>query len=144
MSADLISFEWAIRALAQEAEVQKGLFPEAIPPAEELALEFERSYSPALATVGSWSEGARAVVRELALTLEGLSGREFEHLWLGDDALAQPEWSEIRRLARAAVSALGLSAESPGPVRAIYITKDRGEPGGRPNAAERAQKFGRQ
>jgi hypothetical protein len=46
VSADLVSFEWAIRALAQEAEVQKGLVPEAVPPAEELALEFERSYSP--------------------------------------------------------------------------------------------------
>ena len=66
---------WSVRALAQPASVQRKLFPAFVVVADELALEFEEHYPPALAASRDlWSGDQLSKLRALEQRLEAMSG----------------------------------------------------------------------
>jgi hypothetical protein len=112
---------WAAQALAQPAEVQPTLFPPFVVVADELALEFYYWRQAAEGrSVGSWSEGQRSALATLDRLLDEMSGDRPE-LWLDADCLLHPRWSEVRRLARSALSAFGWPMGLPPGHRAVYV-----------------------
>ena len=119
------NLRWILHALSLPANKQRKRFPDEIPAAEELALEFEQHYENIkMQDSDSWSLDQRSALVALDSQLEGMSGELNEHLWLESDSLEQPEWDAVRILASAACSAFkvsGVDLTRPG---ATYVVGD--------------------
>jgi hypothetical protein len=120
----LVHFEWAVRALAQDATIQIALFPSFVVVADELALDFEQYR---LATADRLSElGGHVVARvgELDAALEAMSGPEHLDLWTDEALRSAREWVTVRALARRVLEA-AVWRNTPPPIgRAAYIAPD--------------------
>ena len=118
-------FLWSLQALACDADTQLSLFPEFVCKADELALDY-----------GHWSEVARscfagefsaaqlATLREIDRRLDamGNGGTEFsEELWLEDALRVEPQWGELRTLARLALTELDWPTETPPWGRSFHV-----------------------
>jgi hypothetical protein len=130
----ITSLEWSVRALAQPEAIQRTLFPSGIPAAEEMALEFSRSYEADVPRAFNWSAEQRASLIDLDSYLESKSGETHINLWLDEDALLRPEWNQIRFLAGRVLTAFAWSSDTPGQIRAIYVRHE--EEGGEPGATD--------
>ncbi|HEX5726045.1 MAG TPA: hypothetical protein VFX98_11305 [Longimicrobiaceae bacterium] len=114
---------WAVQALAQPADVQPTLFPPFVVAADELALDFDHWREVAEGAVGaSWSQGQRSALAALDRMLAEMSEPGEPELWLGDECLRHPQWSEVRQLAQAVLSAFGWPAGLPPEGRAAYVS----------------------
>jgi len=101
----------AVSRLARPAESQIA-YLEALGPgasADELALELDDVADAALAVPGLVSERQQSLVRALDDRLREMSGRGQGELWSLHALRTSPSWSEVRTLARAALT--GLHAE---------------------------------
>lgn len=117
----------AVQALAQPAEVQAGLFPSFVVAADELALEFERTYMGAEAAIGAqWSSVQADCLRKLDQEIERLSGEAFPEIWLAPDALSHPAWATFRAHARDVMVAFSWPFEAPSKTAGIYVGRSNG------------------
>jgi hypothetical protein len=117
MNAQLHGLQRVVRALAQPATGQRQLYPPFAFPADEMILEFEQCFelaSPHHADV--WSGAQYSSLRALDERFRVLHGPGYEELWLAEDSLDHPAWSEIRRLARDVIRAFGWPEDEPPPV----------------------------
>jgi hypothetical protein len=118
----LLRFEWIVRGLAQDAAVQRTLFPDFAGAGEELALEFDEHHH-AIQHHGI-ALPAEAAERVAALDdlLTAMSAQDRDELWFDDDVLATaPEWAAVRGLARRVLDAMGWSHEPPPAERDVYV-----------------------
>lgn len=105
-----------LRALAAPAEEQLARFPDFVVKADELALDFD----DALRLVMDCPQIRLEPEQEHALerlddTLERMSGEANAPLWTEGALRERDEWARVRRLARAALAALGHPADLPPP-----------------------------
>jgi hypothetical protein len=112
--------EWSLRALAQEFDTQRDLFPPFACVADELALEFEEC----LRNLGEDNLAKAAGILELDRTLAAMSGPSNGELWTEVALRQAPEWRKVRHLARCALNEMGWSAAPPPHVRATYVGPD--------------------
>lgn len=103
--ATLRRLEWAVRALAQPAEVQAQLFPAFVCVADELALEFDEHWRRTRGSLAPLPSGLLGALAALDARLGSMSGHERAALWTNDALERAAEWAEVRRLAQAALAA---------------------------------------
>lgn len=108
---------WSVQALAAPADVQATLYPDFVVKPDELALDFDHGYECARSSVAAgWSEPQRAALAALDAKLDAMSrgGAEFTaDLWLEPALASDPNWEEVRELARAVLGRFSWSVESP-------------------------------
>lgn len=108
---------WSVQALAAPADVQITLYPDFVVKADELALDFENWYECARSILASgWSESQRAALAALDAKLGEMSrgGAEFTaDLWLESGLASDPNWQQVRELARAALRLFSWPVERP-------------------------------
>lgn len=117
---------WIVRALAQDASVQRELFPGFVPVGEELATDFECS----LIGAKEAGEGLARALEILGIDahLDDMTAKEDMDLWMEPATLENADdWKALRAMARAAAVSLGWSTDSPGPSPAIYVGPPQGE-----------------
>lgn len=113
LNADLI---WSLRALAQDAQNQRALYPKFVVVADELVLDFDDAYSRFRE-----SNPAHPDLDRLDAHIATKSG--ILEYWT-DEALDESEfWVEIRRQAQDALKVRGLTAFPPHPNPNTYVTK---------------------
>jgi hypothetical protein len=118
---------WIVRALAQPADEQRRLIPDFADAAEDLAVDFDAI----LFRANSENEPCAKVPAIVALNEQfDLMGTE-ANIWTDDALFSSPSWERVRVLARAAVEALGLPADSPGPDGTVVVFVTR-PPSGTP------------
>ena len=124
LSGVLDQFRWSLQALAANAEVQRSLFPGFVCKAEELALDFGQWSEVALRYFEVEDSGEHIeAIRTLDQRLDamGLQGVEFdEALWREEALEDRPQWEEVRKLAKLALSRFGWIVETPPYGRSIY------------------------
>lgn len=114
-------FQWAVQALAQPADVQRALFPPFVPPAEELALDFDNWWRTYQDHFGhSLRDEQLKAVRALDDLLAEMSGPDKCELWTDAGCLNHPKWAEVRRLASDILYAFAWPNEVPPIGRSIY------------------------
>jgi hypothetical protein len=110
-------FQWAVQALAQPADVQLTLFPSFVVVPDELALDFDNWWRASDAKLGKqWSTNQRMALVALDKLLAAMSGKP--ELWTD---LSLQRWSEVRQLAKNALSAFGWPEAVPPMERSIYV-----------------------
>lgn len=116
LSKDIV---WSLRALAQDANAQRELYPDFVVVADELVLSFANAYS----TLKETTQLQQADLEGLDEHIASKSGvLEF---WT-DEALDQsPFWQEIRRLASEALKARDLEVSAPHPSLDTYVSDGR-------------------
>lgn len=110
-----LRLEWAVRALAQPAEIQRALFPDFVRVADELVLDLDdavRDLSPAR-ELASLSPAASEYLLSLDRALAELSAPEHAGLWTDAALRDDVHWARIRRYAGALVRAMGWPEEPP-------------------------------
>ncbi len=109
---------WSLRALAQDAHVQRELYPPFVLVADELVLDFDDAFSKCSNEFRSRNPDLVA----LDAHIDSKTG--ILEYWV-DDALESKEfWSEIRRLAKEALVVRGLSTFAPDASGATFVSKD--------------------
>ena len=100
------SLEILASSAADQQKYLEGLG--SAPSADELALELEDFVVmlPAAVRDGALSEEQAAVIRQVSDFTASFSGRENVALWRVDQLGSTWQWSEVRRLARAALQKL--------------------------------------
>jgi hypothetical protein len=123
---ELLRFEWSVRALAQDAEVQKVLFPAFVCAADELALEFDECLRGLVGSgrLSELSVEQSKLVEDLDQKLTEMSGTENEPLWTDEALSAAPEWTVVREAATRLVNAMGWSSAPPPTERYVYVGPD--------------------
>ncbi len=117
----LEKLKWSVLALAQEAEVQRSLFPEFVVVADELALEWEEALRLTKGLQADMTPAQKNSLEKLDQLIEAISGEENLKFWI-DDALSEfAEWIEIRRAAAEVARAFDWPLEPPPPSSALYI-----------------------
>lgn len=122
----LLRLRWSIQALAQDADVQRTLFPGFACVADELALEFDECFR--------WFQGMEpeaglrpeqlSLIQVLDSKIAAMSGPQNEALW-SDEALgAANEWKDVRASARFILDRLGWPKVAPPSLRAVYVGPD--------------------
>ncbi|MEO1138587.1 MAG: hypothetical protein AAFW87_03935 [Pseudomonadota bacterium] len=98
---------WCLQALAQDADIQRSLYPEFVVVADELALDFD----DALQLHGPDVLKTHPDLAQLLALIESKSGQE--GYWFGR-ALEESEfWADIRKSARAILHARDLPSTIP-------------------------------
>jgi hypothetical protein len=119
--------EWSLRALAQPALVQVGLFPSFVECADELALDFDESLE-LLSEKGGQpeiDEQQRRAIEAVDAQLQKMSTDQGRDYWSNESLANSVEWARVRSLARDALLALGLSTSPPPPTAAVYVPDGR-------------------
>ncbi|MGK4009217.1 hypothetical protein WMF31_41845 [Sorangium sp. So ce1036] len=126
MDERIKELEWAVRALAQEFDVQRSLFPPFVCVADELALEFEECVRkiPSNVRLVLLTDEQDAHLKALDDKLDAMSGPENIRFWTDDALRHDPEWSEVRRLSVKLIEAMGWSSMPPPPSSDIYVGPD--------------------
>jgi hypothetical protein len=115
-AADFKQLRWSLQALAAAGSSQPNLFPDHARKAGELAVDFDRCAS--LVRAEYERELTRARVDALAAVADKLAviardGAEFEvDLWTDEALTSSEHWTDVRRLAAAALEAFGWGVES--------------------------------
>jgi len=109
------ALDWSLRALAQNANTQRELYPQFVLVPNELALDFD----DALKAEPQQFCGLNPDLVALDILFDSKSGRA--EYWT-DDALEQSEfWAEIRLLAKQALENRELSVAAPNTTASKYI-----------------------
>lgn len=114
-------FEWSVRALAQAPEVQRGLFPDFVEVADQLALDFDEALRAVRSTSVPWTPGQTSLVETLDRALEAMSGPQHTALWTMHALEHSAEWAELRGLAQKALRLFGWPQTSPPTNRGIFV-----------------------
>src|ERR1700754_1824521 len=91
---DMQRFEWCVRALAQDAETQRALYPDFACVADELALEFDEYLRAIEDDLGALP--ASELIRALDDKLTAMSGPAHADLWTEEALSAAVEWADVR------------------------------------------------
>ena len=114
LSEDVV---WCLRALAQEASVQRALYPSFAVVADELVLDFDDAYSGYKQTHQTQHDD----LESLDALIESKSG--ILEYWTSE-ALEQSEfWREIRRRATDALKARSLTTDAPSPSSNLFVSE---------------------
>ncbi|MBV1775190.1 hypothetical protein KSF73_05625 [Burkholderiaceae bacterium DAT-1] len=117
-----MNLKWIITALAANRAIQHSLYPQNIPVAEELALDFESAMTAiSHESKSSWSTDQQAAIIALDQKMAMLSGTGHDDIWLDEHALTHPEWDVIRSLARNALIAFEWQYTVLMPVDSLYV-----------------------
>jgi hypothetical protein len=117
------TFKWSILALVQPADVQRTLLPDFVPVGDELALTF----GDGLLTVDRQgiTERQQSAIEALDQRIVSLSGEDNAAFWLLEERLrCDPQWDEIRSLAKAVADAFGWPIVAPPADRGVVIRAD--------------------
>lgn len=115
LSADLT---WSLRALAQDAQTQRELYPSFVVVADELVSDFGDAYSKYAADFKEQNPDIEALDAHI------LSKSGIPKYWF-DDAIERTEfWAEIRRLSRSVLSKRGLSVFAPHRNTNTFVSQD--------------------
>ena len=117
----MLQFEWSVRALAQSAVVQRGLFPDFVEVADELALDFDERHRRVRSGSAQFTADQAASIDALDRALDAMSGPAHQELWTMEALDQAPEWDHIRELARELIRVMGWSEDPPPSDRAIYV-----------------------
>ena len=119
----LLRFEWSVRALAQPAHVQLGLYPDFVCVADELVLEFDEWRQKILDSpvASNWSEGRMRMIDELDQQIVRMSEEHDEDLWTERALVERGEWGRIRELAERLVQEMNWSSEPPPRDRDLFV-----------------------
>jgi hypothetical protein len=121
-------FRWSLQALACESSVQMQLFPERACKPYELASDYSHWAGAVQSRFASLiSKEQLEAVRQIDSRLRALSrgGTVFREVLWQDDALStQPEWNELRSMARSALEFFGWPIERPPNGRSRYLLGD--------------------
>jgi hypothetical protein len=115
--------EWSVRALAQPAHIQFGLFPDFVCVADELALDFDQWYQTFLDSAGDipFSEVQIELLSQLDAKLLEMSGPTNETLWTDDALKGSAEWHDLREFALHVIEKLCWSDDPPPPNGDVFI-----------------------
>jgi hypothetical protein len=120
----LLRFEWSVRALAQPAHVQLGLYPDFVCVGDELVLEFDEWRQKFLDSpvASNWSEGRVRMIDEIDQQIVRMTDQHDEDLWLDRRALAERgEWGRLRELAERLIQEMNWSDDPPPPERDLFV-----------------------
>ncbi|MEX0312175.1 MAG: hypothetical protein AB3N17_18225 [Tateyamaria sp.] len=107
---------WCLRALAQNADIQRELYPTFVVVADELVLDFDEAYSDYKA----YHQTQHADLDNLDTHIASKSG--ILEFWT-DEALDDSEfWSEIRNLAKKALISRNLTTFAPHPSTGTFVS----------------------
>ncbi len=104
--------QWSLQALSRPAAEQLTLYPDFVCPGDELVLEFDEHYQR-VREEGNFTTLQSEALGTLDSFLEKHSGEAYSRMYLTAEGLDQPEWREIRSLAKAALDAFGWNDELP-------------------------------
>ena len=121
MEPILRHLQWSLQALAQPGEVQFSLFPRFVVVPDELALEFDNWYCTAR-DVTKFTTEQVAALGALDMKLTSMSASGSPH-WTDAALREDPDWENVRRLARGALQAFGWPDAPPpsGPPGVTYV-----------------------
>jgi hypothetical protein len=119
---NLQRLKWAIQALASTAKQQVLLFPDFVCPGDELVLEFDEYFKITRKTI-EFSEPALKALNSLDDFIEKHSDDNFQRMYLKPSGLNEPEWIEIRNLAKKALDEFGWELEVPPKKRGDFFIK---------------------
>lgn len=117
----LEKLEWATRAIAQEPETQRTLFPSFVEVADELALAWEEALIELGAKIDLLGEAQQVAVRALDTYMSSVSGPANYHVWTIEGLESASEWVVMRNLARNVLREIGWAGGPPPLSDAQYI-----------------------
>ncbi|WP_216328466.1 hypothetical protein [Deinococcus aestuarii] len=105
----------AVRALAQPALVQKELCAENPLAGDELAVDFEAWYEPAVRNglLSDWLAEQREAIEQVDALLTKMASLNDMGLWTQEALETSPWWEKMRVVARRLLIAVGWSLERP-------------------------------
>jgi len=114
--------QWAVRALAQPADVQSALFPDFTCKGDELGLSFEEALPELEGQEDQLTDSQRMAIDQLDKLLLSLAGEWNADFWLKEQSLhTDPRWEEIRTRATRVIDAFDWPSEMPDASGDIYI-----------------------
>lgn len=119
----LSRLEWSVRALAQSATVQRGLFPSFVCVPDELALEFDESRRLIEDASVELTKDQSAAIARLDSQIESMSGEHNAHFWTDEALESAPEWEVVRAAARHVVSIFEWPQQPPAPTSQTYVAE---------------------
>lgn len=128
---ELERFKRTIQALAQNAQVQIGLYPEFLTPAEELVEDFEISYWDMTDSnfVDQLAPEQLESVRKLDLLTELIPpvNPDGTDPWLNEALATSPDWEQVRQEAARFLNLMGWPNVSPPPTPGRLVLIDHEE-----------------
>lgn len=115
--------KWITQAFAQRAGVQKGLFPDFVNVADELAVEWEVALDEANenSELSELTEQQRQAIKALDDYMLSISGLDNIQYWDDDALYNSDEWRNMRELAKSILNVMGWDFDVPGEIDSIYI-----------------------
>ena len=104
--------QWSLQALARPAREQLSLYPDFVCPGDELVLEFDEQYR-AVRSLPDLERDQREALAALDDFLDKHSGERYQRMYMEPVGLDEPEWAEIRSLAKAALESFDWKDELP-------------------------------
>lgn len=116
--------KWATQAIAQPCEVQKGLFPDFVNVADELAAEWEMALDELNDSEVSsqLTDEQKAAIKRLDDYMLSISGANNIQYWNNDALSQRVEWKNMREMADTILVAMKWEKSIPSKNNAIYIT----------------------
>lgn len=114
----MLRLKWSLQALACSSKEQISLYPNFVCPGDELVLEFDQ-HNTMVQKKCKLSVKAQSALNALGKFLEKHSGDSYKRMYLEPSGLNEPEWIDIRNLAKTALNAFDWEHELP--------PKDRGD-----------------
>ncbi len=115
LNADLV---WSLRALAQDANTQRGLYPHFAVGADHLANDFSFAYE-------FYKEATHTRHADLDKLLSHMESKSGIWEFWSDKALEQSAfWNTLRELATHALNARGLPTSPPNPSPDAFVSAD--------------------
>lgn len=112
--------KWITQAFAQNSDVQKGLFPDFVNVAEELALEWEAALDEVSENT-ELTEEQKLSIKMLDDYMLSISGPDNIQYWNNDALCYSSEWHNMREMARNILTVMEWEYVVPHKSDAIYI-----------------------
>ncbi|GKX61437.1 hypothetical protein [Pragia fontium] len=119
--------KWVTQAIAQPCEIQKGLFPDFVNVADELAVEWEMALDelsdPEVSS--QLTDEQKSAIKRLDDYMLSISGADNIQYW-SNEALSQSvEWKNMREMAETILVTMKWEKSIPSKNDAIYITNSQ-------------------
>jgi hypothetical protein len=114
--------KWSLQALVRPSKEQLSLYPDFVSIGDELVLEFDQHFK-AVRNNKELTLSELHALNELDDFLEKHSGVNYQRMYLEPTGLNEPEWNEIRKLAKAALNEFGWEDEIPPKERGDFYIK---------------------
>lgn len=111
--------EDAVRSLAQPADIQQQLFAENPLAGEEMAVDFDAWYVPAVRDgyVADWAPEHRQALEKIDHLLTEMTALQDIELWTSEALATGPGWDTVRAAAQDGLRTLQWSPDPPGSVQ---------------------------